>query len=427
MSYNIASESGASLWIARSAELIADMHDHNHNHRDCLAMTIKALDAYSDAGFERNHHFSTCDLTSTLQKNGYYERAEKILDSICDMAANELRDTVLLAYALQTGVSVNLKRDQSDKLKRIFDRLSVLSDYYTLNVADMATLAKLYVRSHEWEKADSLIAVSLDNSIGFVDSAFVYEAKSNIYKARGDYRRLSEIQDTLLMLQNREVANTILQSAVATERDYYNIQSEVNKRKVRHRTSVLIFTIVLTVVILLVGFIYYKIRIRLKEADRREQLATIMELSNQIEQQEDSIRRISQDMENLFREEWGMLNTLCNEYFEKGFSESDRKIFLKDVDGIIKNLTSDKNFKKIEESVNRHLDNIIVRLSEQCPFIKKEDLKFITLVYAGFSARAVCLFTDIKLKYFYAKRTRLIERIQRSEAPDAAFFVEKMS
>ena len=52
------------------------------------------------------------------------------------------------------------------------------------------------------------------------------------------------------------------------------------------------------------------------------------------------------------------------------------------------------------------MNNIVEKLREQCPMLKPDDIVFIMLVYAGFSPRAVCLFTGIKLKYFYTKCLR---------------------
>ncbi len=52
----------------------------------------------------------------------------------------------------------------------------------------------------------------------------------------------------------------------------------------------------------------------------------------------------------------------------------------------------------------------------------------IVLIYAGFSPRAVCMFTGIKLKSFYTKRTRLITRISSSEAIiDRDEFLQKLN
>lgn len=79
------------------------------------------------------------------------------------------------------------------------------------------------------------------------------------------------------------------------------------------------------------------------------------------------------------------------------------------------------------DSVNRYMDNIVGRLSQQCPFLKPDDLTFMALLYARFSPRAVCLFTGIKLKYFYTKRSRLFSRITEALGDGARKFLSPLA
>ncbi len=58
---------------------------------------------------------------------------------------------------------------------------------------------------------------------------------------------------------------------------------------------------------------------------------------------------------------------------------------------------------------------------------KREDFIFIILVYAGFAPRTICMFTNIKFKHFYNKRSRLIERIKKSDVKDKRMVCFKIS
>lgn len=81
---------------------------------------------------------------------------------------------------------------------------------------------------------------------------------------------------------------------------------------------------------------------------------------------------------------------------------------------------------QLEDIVNTYLDGIVLKVREQIPSLSAGDIKFLTYLYAGFSPRAVCIFTDIKIKNFYNRRSRLKERILDSGAPDRLLFVSKM-
>lgn len=78
------------------------------------------------------------------------------------------------------------------------------------------------------------------------------------------------------------------------------------------------------------------------------------------------------------------------------------------------------------EAADIHMDGIVTNLRIQCPFLKENDINYIALIFAGFSARSICLFTGLKYKHYYVKKSRLIERIRKSNAPDKELFLSKM-
>ncbi len=115
----------------------------------------------------------------------------------------------------------------------------------------------------------------------------------------------------------------------------------------------------------------------------------------------------------LFRERWSELNILCNEYFDMGDSPNARLSVVHNIERELEKMRTPKNIRLIVDSVNLYMDDIVSRLEKECPFLKPEDLTFLALVFARFSPRAVCMFTGIKLKYYYNKRSRLAARIRR--------------
>ncbi len=131
-------------------------------------------------------------------------------------------------------------------------------------------------------------------------------------------------------------------------------------------------------------------------------------------------------IENLFKERWSLLNSLCNEYFEDHDSEISRKIIYNNVESEINKMRDKKSLRDIEDAVNKYMGNIVADLKKECSFLKPEDIVFITYIYAGFSPRAICQFTDIKLKYFYNKKARLKTRILNSKVGDCMRFVDKL-
>ena len=106
--------------------------------------------------------------------------------------------------------------------------------------------------------------------------------------------------------------------------------------------------------------------------------------------------------------------------------EKVRLTLYNEVEKHILALRDSKNIEELENLVNTYLDNILAKVRNQLPELSRKDLTFLTYLYAGFSPRAICIFTDIKIKNFYNRRSRLKERILTSDAPDKEYFASKI-
>lgn len=134
----------------------------------------------------------------------------------------------------------------------------------------------------------------------------------------------------------------------------------------------------------------------------------------------------AQIVERLFKEKWTTMDLLCNQYFSLTNFELSERGILSNMEKEVKRIVSKKGLSEIVDSVDEYMGSIISSLRKQCPILKEDDICFIALSYAGFSARSVCLFTNMKYKHYYVKKARLIERIQKSEATDKELFISKM-
>lgn len=124
-----------------------------------------------------------------------------------------------------------------------------------------------------------------------------------------------------------------------------------------------------------------------------------------------------EEMEVLFHDQWGMLNKLCNLYFDKINGGLSSKAISEQIEREISKFTDSKNLQSIEDSVNRYMDNIVDTMNSEFSFLGKNNISFLTFIMAGFSVRAVCLMTGLQTKNYYTRKRRLIERIKASNVP----------
>ena len=152
----------------------------------------------------------------------------------------------------------------------------------------------------------------------------------------------------------------------------------------------------------------------------------IEELSMLISERNERNIELKAKVDALYGRRLDTLNMLCNEYFEKSGSEKTRLTLYNEVEKHILALRDSKSIAELENIVNYYLDNILSRVKEQLPDLNRKDRTFLTYLYAGFSPRAICIFTDIKIKNFYNRRSRLKNRILASDAPDREYFASKI-
>lgn len=131
-------------------------------------------------------------------------------------------------------------------------------------------------------------------------------------------------------------------------------------------------------------------------------------------------------VEQLFKDKWNTFNHLCNDYFE--FLESDKNPnrIIKDIENELKEIRNPNNLFEIEKSVDEYLGGVMTLLRMEVPTLKEDDVVFLSLVFAGFSVRAVCLIIGIKYKNFYLRKSRLVKKISNSGAPHLDFFLNKL-
>lgn len=201
----------------------------------------------------------------------------------------------------------------------------------------------------------------------------------------------------------------------------HDYEDRLDRSKRNSLTAWTVLYSLLTFVIIISFIVFITVRRRLRR--KREE---IEEISTLLTERTNHNHELESKVNELYGSRLDTLNMLCNEYFEKGDSERMKLTLYNEVEKHIMTLRDHKSISELEDIVNRYLDNILVRVKEQLPELSRKDLTFLTYLYAGFSPRAICIFTDIKIKNFYNRRSRLKDRIMASDAPDKDYFASKM-
>ena len=96
-----------------------------------------------------------------------------------------------------------------------------------------------------------------------------------------------------------------------------------------------------------------------------------------------------------------------------------------EVISILSDVASDQNtIKKMEEFINRYKDGLMIKFKQSFPHFNRLDVNLFMYIVLGFSARAISVFLNEKIDVVYNRKSRLKQKIQKSDVLNKDYFLE---
>ena len=454
VAYEIANNEGSPYWIAKSAELMADIFFDAFNYQQSEIYTHEAADYYEKSGRTDNHRYTLCDLASVYLNENRKEEAIALLDSLEDVVRmEEPMDSALAEYLMVTRGSALVGTDRINEinggssidLETKTDReevsVSITNSFVLNSTSGIESATKLLSEAYRVAEDDK-------ERIQIMYAMYRQALDSE------NYKQAAKMSDSLLLMQSNIAEEILKESVTGVQRDYFAAKGEAQQRRAKLMLWLLATVVAVAIVITSLLIHIYRLRIRANRAELEASLSSLMHSKSQVEKvtseniwlhselekksadvkemQKTLYDKISVEeqnsivIEHLFREKWDTLNMLCSHYFEMGESDKTRAAVLSNIEKELKKLKTGNTLKDIEYAVDRYMGNIMSFLREECTFFKEDDFVFLSLVFAGLNVRTVCLFLDIKYKLFYLKKSRLIKRIEDSAVLHRDAFLSRL-
>lgn len=390
---------------------MAEIFNSCNNTASATQHQLKAITAFSINKEKIYADYAKYSL-AVLYNNGLqYDSAKTVLIELMDNQTDEtLNHFVNLCYAgilVQTEDSLqralNIFRTTPESCFDILDYgMYALASLYN-GQKDSAEFyfTKAYSLSNSLEQSASLdfLHADFDSRIGHYKAAY-----NNIFAA-------AHIQDSLTrVLLNQSLTNAQL--------DYYKQEAALQKRIAAQRRINLkatIGTIFLVIIILFLVFLNW----RKRQDEKLKDCLIKLSDSNQIN------ARLTGAY---CYERVARLCQLANQYV---FSDDDREqqITMQELKQMAKEIhNSSKFFEMLSQELNRNCNGIIDDVHSQFPSIKGENLKILTLFFAGFSAAQIAVIMGRPSSgSVRTLKSRLREVIRKSNAPDKQRFLDLLT
>ena len=424
-------------WHAKASELIGDMLNQTFYYSEAIVYSRESASLYEKVNKVANHRFALCDVAIDYSNIGAHKRSLEIIDSIRQIALQNPSDSNLVYYTNSIIFANYYHAKDFRKAIAAYDSLlnSPSRSFISQNDHIWGAISKM--EEGDMADIDSLVELINDNRLS-IDDCYKYEILSRYYFASGDYRKSKLYTDSAMFSQDTVVVNMLRQSVITSQRDFFSFNENLARSKAERLSTAIVVGAVFFLVVIVALIVFYVQRMKIKNMKVEQSMNEIYLLTTDLTSKNEDIRnlqsRIRQqgsnlqsEIESAFKNNWSILNTLCRQYVQMEESGASGDRLVKEVFDQVSQMRKPEKLDWIRNSVDRYKNGIIARLRQQCPFLKESDITFISLLYAGFSAKVICFFLEMGNKNFYAKRSRLTERIRESDAKDKEEFIESMN
>ena len=422
------------------------LYSRDINYKNALEYNKKAYEYYEKAGLMRLQYIKLRDIGRIYLLMERINDAEVCLKKSLEWAyKNQDRklcktstENLLYLYYVTEDTASTRKLYEGKEYELCKDVLEddlYLVDYFAM-IQD-ADRAKMHLEQ-TWLRANTIS-----------DTIKAYQAASHMHKRLGNYKEALDYHIELLRIQNNELRLTLEQPLLAAQRDFLQNQNELAEVKLQKSRQAILSIVVAAILAIAIIIIVSRTRARKKreELDGYVNLTedlqrslyskeeAISRMGAQLQQHDEKERTMSTRLADLMRGRYELLNELTNTYYEtsgsrntgKSESKADREAIYQKVKTAIDRMAGNrKEMQELESIVNEYCDNAMMHIHAELPELPYDDTVLLCYIYAGFSAKAIHLFTKNSISNIYSRKSRLREHIKQSDAPHRQQLLDMM-
>ncbi len=396
----------------------SEIFNARNNIKEAIAYEKKAIHFFDRADAPLYSLYAKLNLAVCYNNDKDYHSALSVLDSIENSSAN-----TYFAYKCRLLRAEGMIAENIDLKNAIKLYLSVPENHYFYT--DFGRLAIAYDRLGQRDSSNIMIEKAYHASRNELDSASVDFMKARIAVNREDYKAAHDLVLNASLVQDSLTRVLLTQSVNNAQRDYYREDAMLHELRSEQERKNWMFIVIITLLIsslIIVTLIGRNIK---KDEFIKEQMA---QLSVNGAALSDTIKQNAVLVSSLFNEKYFHLERLSSKYYSCS-SHDEKERMLNEFKQQINTIKDDKLlFSDLENLLNKNCGNVMAKLREQVPSIKGNNIKIISLIFAGIPYDIIQIL--IGSQSVFALRTaknRYKKAIISSDAKDKDLFLSLLS
>lgn len=257
-----------------------------------------------------------------------------------------------------------------------------------------------------------------------------YLMQFKLASAEHDYAKANYYQYRCINANDSLIRNTYSTSVATAEKQFYAERSAFAEYRLRIRKTAETILALAIIALAVVGVGYFRRRIRHKEQQIFDYMAAVDQMQEQYNRLQQTVMAKEQGEDtykSILAERFSTLDNLCRSFFERDTPHQQQAQLFREVKGRLQALAEDPRMAaELDRVINARFEHLMVRLIEQMPQLSAEDVHFLRLTYAGFSAQVISLVFHDSVQNIYARKYRIKKRIQHSSAVDKMDFINAL-
>ena len=400
----IASALDDDLYIGLINRNKANVFTATNNTQEALNSMQRAVSFFTKAKAINYKAYAELSLAIDYLNSQHYEKSDSLLAYI----KTEYTDSNLIQYCNLYHADI-LAITESDPVEAVSLFQNVPKTYFSiLNYAD-------YALAHEKignrDSADYWFAKGYSACLNGADSAALDYSKSKLSFLRGDSDLAFHLVTRAVSVQDSLTRTLLQQSISCSQRDYYKNEAALQKERVKNTRQTVSLVGVICLLLALFTLASFIVASRKKDQLLKEQMTQLFFSKKEID-------RLSKEKAHSLTEKYFQMDNLK----EKG-------VVFNEIKETVQSLRNNPEaFSSLEKDLDRYCNSIMAKLRSQVPRIKNENLKLISLFFAGIPDSTIqILLNKVSVDSLRMARSRFRKVIIASGAPDTDFFLEMLN
>lgn len=398
------------------------LHQKYYDYPRSLDAFNTAAKHYELARKTAHKYFAKLNIGQVYQELKDYTAAEVLLSEV--MSWSYENDFVQLCQeALEFLITLYDETDQEAKISSLTN--SVYADYCG------SSLQVIQIRAYELSKQNNASSIDMLNEADAylqhtVDTISNYYYKYRVHKQFGQYKEALFNHEQMINVQDAQTSTVLKHPLLSIKNDYIQAENKYMQLKVKMHKTQKHFAIIILCISICCITIYFRRRIQEKNTEMLGYIEvatdlekTLIEKCQEIESISNNLGVIGSELKTsegyiseIFYKQYELLNKLTSTYYETHVCNKDMEAIYKQVSLEIERLSSDKKaISQLENFVNRYRRNIMNTIRTHLPDLTNMDYRLLCYLCAGFSAKAISIFTGDSTNNIYVKKSHIKDAI----------------